>query len=247
MNLHPIMKAVVSAVLALALGVPVVRGADAAPRGGRVGWARLITPGKAWNRHAEDDATLTTFIRRETSLNIDPTWFSADPADLAQLCAYPLIFTNNLVDVRQPAHLKNLQEYLRRGGFIFVDACTNTTITADPDVFLQEHIALMAKLVPGAQVRSLPPEHEIFRQYFAMTDTPPHVYYSNVYDPKFARHGLYGVFDGTSMVALLDVAGLQCGWSGAAGSSSAQKCMKMVVNIYVYAMTRAAEAVPRHP
>jgi len=219
--------------------------APSPPRGGRVGWARLITPGPAWNRHAETDATLTAFIRGETSLNIDPTWYSADPAKLDRLCAFPLIFTNNLTDVRQPAHLKNLQEYLRRGGFIFVDACTNTTITPDPDAFLQRHIALMTALVPGAQVRPLPRDHEIYRQYFAMSETPPHIYNLNIYDPKFARHGLYGVFDGARMVSLLSVSGLQCGWAGKDGSSHAEECMKMVVNIYVYAMTHASDAPTR--
>lgn len=62
------------------------KAAPAESRGGRVGWARLVTPNTAWRRHAEFDDVLSKFIRTHTSLNIDPTWISADPTQLDQLC-----------------------------------------------------------------------------------------------------------------------------------------------------------------
>lgn len=208
------------------------------PRGGHVGWARIVTPNTAWNRHAETDPVLTQFIRKQTSLNIDPTWYSADPASVDQLCNYPLIFTNNLTDIVNPAHWKNLQEYLRRGGFIFVDSCINTTITPDPDVFLERHIALIKTIAPGATVKELPANHDIYHQYFTMTETPPHTFMRNIYNKQWARHGLYGVFDGDRLISLISLSGLQCGWAGTYTRPHAEECMKMVVNIYVYAMTR---------
>lgn len=208
------------------------------PRGGRVGWARLITPNATWQRHAEKDDVLSKFIRTQTSLNIDPTWYSADPAQLDKLCAYPLIFTNNLTDVRDRTQLANVAEYLRRGGFLFVDACINTSVTPDPDQFLRQHVELFGRLFPSARIRMLPPDHEIYRRYFAMSETPPHSYMESVFDPKWHRHGLYGVFEGERMLALLSLSGLQCGWSGWQRPDNGPECMKMVVNIYVYAMTR---------
>ena len=207
-------------------------------RGGRVGWARIVTPNPAWNRHAETDPILTQFIRHQTSLNIDATWYSADPASVEQLCTYPLLFTNNLTDVVAPAHWKNLQEYLRRGGFIFVDSCINTTITPDPDVFFRRHVALLKIIAPAAEVRELPADHDIFRQYFTMTETPPHTFMRNIYNKTWARHGLYGVFEGGRLISLISLSGLQCGWAGTYTRPHAEECMKMVVNIYVYAMTR---------
>jgi hypothetical protein len=210
----------------------------AEPRGGRVGWARLITPNEAWNRHAESDPTLTKFIRRETSLNIDPTWFSADPASVEQLCAYPLIFTNNLTDVKNPTHWKNLGEYVRRGGFLFIDSCINTGITRDPDRFLEQHIALMKTIVPQGVVRELPKDHDIYRNYFGMRETPPHTFHQNIHRKNWAKHGLYGVFEGDRMISLISLSGLQCGWAGTHTRPHAEECMKMVVNIYVYSMTR---------
>lgn len=220
-------------------GAGVVRAAGPdEPRGGRVGWARLITPNAAWRRHAESDGILSRFIRTQTSLNIDVTWYSADPARIDQLCRYPLIFTNNLTDIQNPEHLANVAEYLRRGGFLFVDACINSSVTRDPDRFLQRHVETFTRLFPKAEVRPLPADHEIYRRYFPMSETPPHSYMGSVYDPKWHRHGLYGVFEGERMIALVSLSGLQCGWAGQQHPDNGPQCMKMAVNIYVYAMTR---------
>jgi hypothetical protein len=207
-------------------------------RGGRVGWARLVTPSEHWQRHARADLTLSNFIRSKTSLNMDPQWYSANPATVEQLCVYPLIFTNNLTDVRDAQQRKNLGEYVKRGGFLLIDSCINNGVTPDPDRFLAQHTALMAALWPSARVLPLPPTHAVYRQYFAMRDTPPHSYMQQRYDPKWARHGLYGVFEGERMIVLISLSGLQCGWDNYGPPGHAEECMKMLVNIYVHAMTR---------
>ncbi len=227
------------AVLLLA-GMTLLR-ADSAtePRGGRVGWARLITPIVAWKRHAEADGVLASFIRNKTSLNIDATWYSADPRALDQLCLYPLLFTNNLADVTDRKQLANIAEYLRRGGFLLVDACINSTVTPNPDRFYQQHVAVFSQMLPTAQLRPLPPDHEIYRHYFNLKQTPPHSYMRSIRDPKWERYGLFGLYDGDRMVAILSLSGLQCGWAGSQEMPGHDvECMKMTVNIYVYAMTR---------
>lgn len=224
-------------VLLLACGVFSARAADE-PRGGRVGWARLNTGSTYWQRHATHDRVLSDFIRAQTSLNMDPEWQAADPADLSQLCQYPLLFTNDLRDVRDEFRRGHLQEYVRRGGFLIVDACTNPTVTGDPDAFLAQHRKLMDGLVAGAEVRMLPENHEIYRCYFAMRETPPHAFMHKTYDPKWAKHGLYGVFSKDRMVAIITLAGLQCGWAQTMPAGHDLEAMKMLVNIYVYVMTR---------
>jgi hypothetical protein len=212
---------------------------ETAPRGGRVGWARIITSSPAWKRHADADPRLTEFIRKQTSLNLDPTWYSADPATVEQLSAYPLLYTNNLTDVVNVEHQKNLGEYLARGGFIIVDACIDPRVTPDPDAFLQRHIAFMKALSPGAEIRELPKNHEIYQHYFTLKDTPPHMFMNDVFDKRWSHHGLYGVFQDQRMVALITLSGLQCSWASHPERAHATECMKMIVNIYVYAMTRA--------
>ena len=69
---------------------------------------------------------------------------------------------------------------------------------------------------------------------------------NNVVDPKKAAHGLYGVMIGSRMAGLISVCGWQCGWDhvteypspSPAGTDVA--CMRMVVNIYIYAMMQGA-------
>lgn len=215
------------------------------PRGGRVGWARLVTPDPQWNRHTRSDEVLSNFIRKQTSLNIDPTWYSANPNSAEQLGQYPLIFTNDIAAVKNPAHLDHLREYLQRGGFLLIDACCNTTINPDPDEFLKRHTALLGRLLPASQVRMLPPNHEVYRSLFTMRQTPPHVFMQNRPNPKWSRHGLYGVFEGERMVALISLSGLQCGWDNMSTRGDAEECMRMIVNIYVYTMTRSVESDPK--
>lgn len=211
---------------------------EAIPRGGRVGWARLRTPDQYWQRHSEADHRLSTFIRRETSLNMDPTWYSANAASLEDLCTYPFIFANSLAAVNSAQAQANLIEYLKRGGFIVVDACINHTINPDPDRFLAKNSAAFSALLPGCVVRQLPPEHEIYSCFFKMSEIPPHTYHDGQFDRRWARHGLYGVFMGDHMISIITLSGLQCGWAGVRATSSnhSEECMKMMVNIYVYAM-----------
>jgi hypothetical protein len=243
--------AVIGGTATLVLPVSAIRaqragtGPAAPPRvqiGGRVGWARLVTPSEHWRRHANYDGMLSKFIRTETTLNMDPQWQSADPADLDRLCSYPVIFTNKLTDVTAPDDLGHLREYVQRGGFLIVDSCTNPDVTRDPDEFVTEHTALFRSLVPSARVEMLPVSHAIYQSYFSMRETPPHSFMNRIPDPKWAKHGLYGVFDARRMIALLSLSGLQCGWAQTGPVGHDLESMRMLVNIYVYAMTRAEDS-----
>jgi hypothetical protein len=207
-------------------------------RGGRVGWARLKTPADHWQRHTTSDSTLSEFIRENTTLNMDPEWKAADCTKLDELCAFPLVFSTSLVPVVDPASVGNLAEYLRRGGFLFVDSCINKDINPDPDRFLRENSEVFRRLLPGCEIRRLPDDHEIYACYFRPAARPPHTYYNNIYDKRWADHGLYGVFVGARLASLISLSGLQCGWDRMiAPPGHPEECMKMVVNIYVTAMT----------
>lgn len=212
--------------------------APEAHRGGRVGWARLVTPAAHWRRHAGSDSTLSAFIREHTTLNMDPEWREADPLRLEELCAFPFIFSTGLAPVVDAAALANLSEYLRRGGFLLVDSCIHRSVTPDPDAFLADNTASFARLLPGGAVRRLPDDHPVYTCYFAPAERPPHTYFENKYDPRWARHGLYGVYDGERLASLISLSGLQCGWDRMISPPGhPEECMRMVVNIYVQSMT----------
>lgn len=208
-------------------------------RGGRVGWARLHTTDRYWQRHSDSDDQLSTFIRNETSLNMDPTWYSASVDNLEDLCTYPLIFANTLASVTSDRARANLVEYLKRGGFLVVDACINNSVNPDPARFFERNKEVFYALLPGCEIRPLPLEHEIYTCFFALAVKPPHTFHNARYDRRWAQHGLYGVFLKGRMVSVITLSGLQCGWSRvpATRPNHAQECMEMMLNIYVYAMT----------
>lgn len=215
-------------------------------RGDRVGWARLKTPNPQWRRHAGADPILTTFFRDQTTLNIDPVWYVADADDLSALTKYPLLFSQGVSPITSHIGRTNIAEYIRRGGFVLVDACHDSRVTPDFDRFLSEQIQFYATVLPEAKVVSLPPTHDVYRCHFQIPDgKPPHTFMS-AYDPVKARHGLYGVMIGSRMAGIISLCGWQCGWDHVTEYPSPSpagtdiECMKMVVNIYIYAMMQGA-------
>jgi hypothetical protein len=207
-------------------------------RGGRVGWARLKTPSEHWSRHTGSDGTLSDFIRTHTTLNMEPEWRAADPERLEELGAFPFLFCTDLAPIVSPKSLANLSEYLRRGGFLLVDACCNREINPDDDLFLANNTAVFRRLLPEMSIKVLPQDHPIYTCYFTPKARPPHTHYRNILDPKRERHGLYGIYLGDRLASLLSLSGLQCGWDHmVAPPGHPEECMKMVVNIYVTAMT----------
>lgn len=207
-------------------------------RGERVGWARLKTSSPYWFRHATGDPVLMQFFRESTSLNIDPTWYAADVEKLEQMCKYPLLFSQGVHMVDGPKGRENLAEYIRRGGFLLIDSCINNTVTPDPDNFLALQEQFLQKILPGTRVLPLPESHPVYRIYFKIpNDSPPHTYFNNIYDKNWHKHGLYGVFIESRLVGMISLSGLQCGWDRMiAPPGHDEACMRMLVNIYIYAM-----------
>ena len=218
----------------------------APPRGGRVGWARLVTPGWQWNIHNGEDLELANFIRRETNLNIDPVWHSVDAGNLAELCAYPFIYVKALWHITDAGDLQNIQEYLRRGGFICVDPCKAVLNAADVVAFPRQQAQWFTRLLPECAVRELPDDHAIFRCYFTVRIDdlfPPQMLAQGATKPP--RIGMQGVFLGERMVAVICDSGLECGWTPT--PARVPGCQQMIANIYVYAMTRATEVAAQPP
>jgi len=234
------MKAFIQLTLVLMLAGLALGGSDGSKslRGDRVGWARLKTPSPWWQRHAEADPTLMQFLREQTTLNIDSIWYEADANNLAQLCRYPLLFAQDLHPIRDARGQKNVAEFVRRGGFLLVDACCNRNVTPDDDVFLRQQIEFIAAILPEARVVALPKGHAVYRCHFQISGGhPPHTYFNNVYDPARFKHGLYGIMIGPRLAGVITLSGLQCAWAKVpAPPYHDVTCMKMLVNIYIYAM-----------
>jgi len=207
-------------------------------RGGRVEWARLKTDYVYWNRHSEAEPVIVDFIREQTSFDISPQWRAADIQDLKQLTAFPFLFSEGIHTLSRSSALENLREYLERGGFLFIDACINNTVNPDADVFLAGQVAKLREILPEAQVAPVPADDPIYSCYFKMEHGLPHSYMRSIYDPRWARHGLYRVSHRQRAVAMISLSGLKCGWARLQTMPHHDvECMRMMVNIYLYALT----------
>jgi hypothetical protein len=213
-------------------------------RGGRVDWARLVTPDPDWAVHSDRDPELADFLRRNTNLNIASEWASADPSSLEQLCAHPFIYAKDMMRVRSTVHLGNIREYLRRGGFICVDACATPRQTPDMQLYLRQNSEVFRRILPGAVIRRLPEDHPLFRCYFKVSESDVFTVDMGLQIDK-SRSGIYGVYSGDRMVALISMDGLECGWPQTPMRTPG--CMKLILNIYIYAMTAGPEALPAGP
>jgi hypothetical protein len=203
-----------------------------------VDWARLITPNKDWDIHGDRDPDLAQFIRDHTSLDIHRSPQSANPADLANLCRHPFIYAKDLRWVSDASQLANLGEYLRRGGFLCVDACATEAVNPDMQVYLHANSDIFKRIFPEADIRKLPPTHGIYHSYFNLSRAD--IYTADMGNQeRCADYGLYGVFVDHRMVAVISMYGLECGWPQTPLRTSG--CMKFILNIYVYAMTAGPE------
>jgi hypothetical protein len=207
-------------------------------RGDRVGWARLKTPSPSWNRHAGSDPLLMRFFHEQTTLNIDPDWYTADPADLTSLTKYPFIFSQGVAVLVDPVARGNVVEFIRRGGFLMIDGCHDEHVNPNLDEYFSQQLAFFSTMLPEAQVVSLPKTHEVYRCFFQIPDgEPPHM---------FTKYGLYGLMIGTRMAGLISLSGLQCAWDvvtehrSPAPPGTEVLCMRMLVNIYIYAMMQGS-------
>ncbi len=237
------MKRLLAALLVLlhvTLSVAVLRGdpsaAAPASRGGRVAWARLITPSTQWGIHSDQDPKLALFIRQQTTLNIDPIWYNVPPGDLDRLCSYPFIYAKDLTGGLTRSELSNLAEYIMRGGFLCIDPCMAVSRWS-PARFLEEHRRVFASMIPGSELRPIPDSDPLFRCYFTVTAAD--LFTQQMWEKgrvKRSTIDLVGVYQGNRLIAVINTSGLECGWPQTPDRMPG--CMKMIVNLYVYAMTR---------
>jgi hypothetical protein len=203
--------------------------------GGKVVWARLKTLSPSWQRHASSDRLLLEYIRNSTSLDIDPAWHAADVDNLNQMCAYPFLFSEGLGYVDEDGR-KNLREYIRRGGFLFIDSCIAPDVNPVQIDFVNAQMSALQDILPDLRLGPIPSDHAVYHNCFDMTDGLPQ---TRPDDPiRWPMKGLTAIYSNNRMVGMMSLSGLQCGWSGIGGSQiHSTNCMKMMINIYFYAIT----------
>lgn len=206
------------------------------PPRGRVEWTRLITPSEYWNRHMEGDRSMLRYIREKTPLQVEESWRATSPDNLEDLCRYPFIYAHDLRDLTAK-QARNIAEFIRRGGFVFVDFCVNVKINPAPREFMQLQYQTLRPHLPGVKVFQLTPQHEIYSVYFKMRHFPPQTRPGDSQWVDGETNPMYGLEYEGRLVAVVGLSGFQCSWDGVGGYENAVECMQMVANIHIYAMT----------
>ncbi len=110
-----------------------------------------------WNRHEHDLANLTSYV--ESRWKQDLTWQVIDinVAGVEDLLQTPVLFISGKDGLRLNAAAKQrLREYVDQGGFIFAEACCNSS------AFDAQFRALMKEIFPDNPLRLLPPDHPVW-------------------------------------------------------------------------------------
>jgi hypothetical protein len=194
-------------------------------------WARLRTSGPYWNRHAGGDPALIDYLRRATPLKIDPEWHTVRPDSVESLEVFPLIYCDSVAHLSSD-EAANLAEYLRRGGFLCIDACEHRAINPFIPAFLETQLRVLSAQFPNLRTEELFPKHEIFSIYFKFQNGPPYR------KSKGEIHSTYAMYDGDHLIGLIGLNGMQCGWSDGSAGYYSTECAQMMANIVIYAMTR---------
>jgi hypothetical protein len=218
-----------SASAAAPAGERKVGGGLGAARGARVRWARLEFAADGWHVNFEADLGVVNRIRQATDVNMSFDFGVAQMRDLDRMCEYPFIFMHG----QAPDYPRldrvcrgNIREYLRRGGFMFIEDCVNSPA----DGFYQFMRREMPRILPGARYEDLAkdPNHEVFRRPYKVPAWP----HSQGID-----HGLVAVYDRDRLAAMMSASDIHCAWAGYGSPLLQETAVQMAVNIYVYAMT----------
>ncbi len=139
------------------------------------------------------------FVRDETALPVDTLEYQVEITD-AELFNYPFLFATGHGVMRFTAEERErLREYLRAGGFLFVNDSYGMAAT-----FLDE----MQELFPERPIVDLPFDHELYRSYFDFPNGPPKIHEHDGAAPR----GRALIVDGRVVVYFLTESDIGDGW-----------------------------------
>ena len=186
-----------------------------------------------WNVGPSGDVILRKKLRELTNMNVSLEPKIVRLADFDELCRHPFVFMTSEGYFRLPEkELKNLREFLERGGFIFADDCVYAT---REDRFFRCFRKMLDQLFPDNPIRHIPHDHEIYHIYYDFGRSgSPHMQGIRMHDGKPGAWGLFEPGTGRIMT-YLDPGDLHCGWMCRYwGMSKNIEAIKMGINVIIY-------------
>jgi hypothetical protein len=122
-----------------------------------------------WDSAPLVPANLIHSLAQYTDIPVEPEGVVVDLAS-AEIFRYPFLYLTGHLPVRfNEAESRNLEAYVRRGGFLFMDDHNHDIDGA----FHRTATAELARIFGPRALRQLPNDHELYRAFFVFEDGPP--------------------------------------------------------------------------
>lgn len=188
-----------------------------------------------WDTLPRGDDNILQYVESVTNIKISPKpWqervVSVD--DFEKMRTTPIIFMTGQVDFDfAKEEAEALDEYFRRGGFLYADDCDADTGRAF--YFYDALVREIRTKFPAITVEPVPLKHDIYHCFYDIPGDSP-------WDPKFVhlrpRYPDMGFFYKNRMVGFLTPSDQHCHWA-LRRPMLQREAKEMGTNIIVYALT----------
>ena len=161
-----------------------------------------------------------------TTVQVEPKLKWLELTDLAQLVKYPFLFfhVDWEVDLPEPS-VKNIREYIARGGFIFAEDCLDCSARGNAQYQGLRRV-WESKIFPGKSLVRLPKTHPIFQQPYDLTKTVPKL---------MSDVGGMGFYDEKGrLVLFISSFGVNCHWNV---HQDVEDLYRLRTNVMTYVLT----------
>jgi hypothetical protein len=192
-----------------------------------------------WHHDYPDgDTMFPASLQRLTTVQATPESFQLVDIDSKDLFLYPFVYMSepgylNLL----PGDIKNLREYLDRGGFLLMDDFRGNEFDNSQFENMKQQ---MKKLFPDREFKPLPPTHPIFHLFY---DVEPHSMLPPYRMPNSGDPEFFGILDAKGNLQVMidfnnDISEY---WQaldvGQCSIHEAGTAVQLGVNYAIYAMT----------
>ena len=187
-----------------------------------------------------DDLIFLNTLEKTTSLKVAKQVDIVYLNNLQQMLKYPFIFVQAQHFVQfTDQEIKNIREYLDRGGFIFQDDCVEQSgkgqdHASSGDNFFQSFKSeIETRVFPNGKMVKLDNNHEIFKSFYKFPNGMPH--------GQGVPNGGWAYFDETGRMKIFGSSSdVHCGWHNQPywwGEEKHYNMLKMATNIVIYALS----------
>ena len=189
---------------------------------------RIRYSGGDWYNDPDIIVNLAKAINKRTDLKIPESEIILSLNE-PEIYNYPFLFITGHEKIElSKSELRNLRNYLRNGGFIYVDDDFGM------DKYFRE---VIKKAFPKYELVQIPTNHEIYRAFYELPEGLPKIHEHYKGAPKG-----YGLFlKGRLALFYTYNSNISDGWANPSvykdPEALREKALKMGINIYIYAMT----------